>query len=61
MSSRYIKQKEPEPRRCFFCHTILLESHNDSYFCCKAHAYAWAVQEADRIARKYHPDWVVEV
>lgn len=59
MSSRYIKQKEPEPRRCFFCHAVL--ENDDSYFCNKAHTYAWAMQEADRIARKYHPDWVIDI
>lgn len=57
MSSRYIKQKEPEPLRCYFCHVILPDESNKKghpYFCDKDHAYMWAMQEAAHIGRKYH-------
>jgi hypothetical protein len=54
MSSRYIREKPKEPRRCFFCHVVLPEEPKNPYFCNKEHTFMWAMQEAARIDNKYH-------
>jgi hypothetical protein len=56
MSSRYIHEKPKEPRRCFFCHTVLPERSRNPFFCDKQHAFNWAMQEAAHITKKYHPN-----